>query len=342
MYNMAKINKVLILVDYKGFFGSKQKSEIYRGGFDLNLIEQCFNQYNVQLEIQEFSKINIDEITKTNPLILYTSSEDKGGYYKSYIEDLVYFLEISGLNVLPRYSYLKAHNNKVFMELLRSHVLGIEGNTIKSNCFGVLEEAREIEFSFPVVIKSFDGAMSRGVFSANDYSELTKKIKIVSKSFCFWHDLKEYLRLIKYKKKYVRESFYRKKFVVQNMIQDLQNDWKVLVYGHKCFVLYRGVRKNDFRASGSGKFEFRTDIPDGLLDYCLKIRKQFDVPHISLDVCFDGNSFHLIEFQFLYFGTTTIEKAPHYFENSGSNWKLVKGKSYLELVYVQSIIEFLL
>jgi len=49
---------------------------------------------------------------------------------------------------------------------------------------------------------------------------------------------------------------HRSKFIVQEFIPDLSNDWKVLVFWDKYYVLRRKNRPNDFRASGSGLFSF--------------------------------------------------------------------------------------
>lgn len=339
------MKKIIILTDYKGFFSSKQKAEYYRGGLDLDLVSTHFQNNGFSFEILSFNQFNRvrEKLVSEKSLVLYQSSEDQNGFYKSFIEDIVYDLEKRGVNVLPKYEYLKAHNNKVSMELLRSRSGIKEIQTIKSDVFGVHEELLQVadQLEYPVVIKSASGAMSKGVALATDKKELLVKARKIAASKSFFHDLKELLRKIKYKGNYITESFYRNKFITQNLISGLDNDWKVLVYGDTCFALYRGVRDNDFRASGSGKFVFKTDLPEGMLDYAWQIRKKFDVPHISLDIAFDGVRFHLIEFQFIMFGTTTLEKSPHYYRLEGTEWKLIKGKSELEQIFVDSIVDYL-
>lgn len=336
-------HSILLLTDYKGFFGSKQKSSIYRGGMDVDRLITLFTQNGYSVTKRKFSEINIDDLKLKKPFILYTSSEDNQGLYKSFIEDIVFNLESLGLHVIPSFSMLKAHNNKVAMEILRDRSDSDFFGTIKSHFFGTLQEliSESGKLSYPVVIKPASGAMSRGVAKADNPNELIRYAKKVSRSFNLKHDLKDLLRKVKYGSRYHKESFFRSKFIVQNFIPGLENDWKVLVYGNKCFVLYRGNRERDFRASGSGKFVFMKDLPDGLLDFAFEIKNHFKVPNISLDIGFDGNNFHLIEFQFLYFGTTTIEKSPFWFEKFDDSWKLNEGESNLEGVYVESIVEFL-
>lgn len=333
---------ILLLSDYKGFFGSKQYSPVYRGGMDVEKIVSNFTDKGFAASVLPFSKVVPEEIGKETAFILYTSAEDYDSMYKSFIEDVIYDLEQRGLNVIPSYACLKAHNNKVAMELLRARANFPEIQTIRSRVFGTLEELKQAagELEYPVVVKTHAGAMSRGVAKADNAEELIRQAAKFSRSFILWHDLKELLRKVKYRDCYTKESFHRSKFVVQNLIEGLRNDWKVLVYGKRCFALRRDNRDNDFRASGSGKFHFSKDLPLGMLDFAHAVCKHFNVPHISLDIGFDGAKFHLIEFQFINFGTTTIEKAPHHFINLPSGWDLIESKTDLELVYTESILDF--
>jgi glutathione synthase/RimK-type ligase-like ATP-grasp enzyme len=337
------MKEIILLVDYKGVFGSKQKSQVYRGGMDIGKLSALFSLHGYTATILPFSKLKIDKLDKNNTVLLYTSNEDKHGLYKSYIEDIVFNLEQEGFAIIPSFACLKAHNNKVAMELMRASSGLNTIQSIHSNVFGTIEELYGVinELSFPVVIKSASGAMSRGVAKAENPGELIRKAKKISRSLSPFHDIMELLRKIKYRSKYRKESFFRSKFVVQNLIDGLSNDWKILVYGNKCFTLHRSNRKNDFRASGSGDFTFRKELTEGILDFAYSVKEHFNVPHISLDIGFDGVSFHLIEFQFLYFGTTTIEKSPFFFEKSNNDWLLNESTSDLEEVYVKSILDYL-
>ena len=339
------LKRIIIITDYKGFFSSKQFSKIYRGGLDLSLLKKYFYESGYKVEIINYAQLQFKsyQIKKEKPFILYQSSEDKNSFYKSFIEDVIYDLEKSGVKTVPKYEYLKAHNNKVSMELLRLRSGIEEIQSIQSKAFGSLEEIvdQKEKFNYPLVIKKAAGAMSRGVALVRNSGELLRIAKKISSSFSLKHDIKEVLRKIKYGKRYIRESFYRDKFVVQNLIDSLDNDWKVLVYGDKIFALYRGVREGDFRASGSGKFIFKKKLPEGMLDYAWKVREKFNVPHISLDIAFDGNKFHLIEFQFIMFGTTTIEKAPHFWHKKGQEWFFIPEKAILEKCYSESVIQWI-
>lgn len=338
--------KILIITDYKGYFGSKQNSLQYRSGMDIGVITKHLEDNGFQVQVLEMTSIQfvMDEIIQDRPIVLYQSAEDLNGHYKSFIEDVIYDLERRDLVVLPKFDYLKAHHNKVAMELFRLRINSEELISISSSVFGTLEEAmnKKNEFLYPVVVKTFAGCKSRGVYLAKNEGELKKYVKKISKSKSFLKDLKDFLRFFKYKFHYKKESTYRKKFIVQNLIPNLKDDWKVLVYDNRCYVLNRSVLQNDFRASGSGKFKFVTDLPEGLLDFSYKMKTIFDVPHVSLDIAYDGNRFHLLEFQCVLFGTTTLEKSEFFFErDESSSWKRVDEKPDLEKVYVSSIVNYL-
>ena len=137
------------------------------------------------------------------------------------------------------------------------------------------------------------------------------------------------------------ESKFRNKFIIQEFVPNLHTEWKVLVYWNKIFILKRYTRKSDFRASGSGNFVFDKDFPIEILDYAFTIRESFDVPNVSLDICFDGKEFYLIEFQAIYFGTTTLVESPFYYQKVNSTWNCIDSKSELELVFVESIVKYI-
>ena len=153
-------------------------------------------------------------------------------------------------------------------------------------------------------------------------------------------EFKDRLRVLKHKG-YSKESLHRHKFVVQNFVPNLDNDWKVLVFGEKYYILYRKNRENDFRASGSGNFIFKEEVPSGIFEFAQKIFNDFNVPNLSLDIGFDGKEFCLIEFQAIQFGSTTLQKSPFYFKKENSNWVIHKEKSILEKEYADSVVKFI-
>ena len=195
------MKKIILLTDYKNSFGSKWDAKPYRSGFDKSLLKQLFLEKNIQCEFISMSNIINTEFDLKNTVILYTSSEDKGSYYKSFIEDIIMHLEQSGAFVVPSYKYLRAHDNKVFMELLRRKLLNQNMNSLRSYIAGCYEDILGIieEISFPIVIKTSEGSLSRGVCLANSRNELIVKIKSLTKIIRHREYIKEYLRPFKHK-----------------------------------------------------------------------------------------------------------------------------------------------
>ncbi len=339
------MKQIIMLVDYKNIFGSKYNAVPYRSGMDIELLKKYFTKNDYEIIIKNFSDVNFrDDQYKSLPVI-YPSSEDKERYYKSYIEDIILGLETQGVNVIPQYNYLRAHDNKVFMEILRDTSNLPELKTIHSNHFGTSEEFEQKQNSFiedRYVIKSSGGAMSSGVELSENKQDLLVKIKQLSSTKDFILDIKDTWRFFKHNG-YIKESTHRKKYVVQNFIPDLKNDWKILIFGDRYYIVYRETRDNDFRASGSGKLLLNDKllIEDGIFDFAKKVYDSFNTPHLSLDIMFDGNSFHVVEFQFLYFGTSSHSKSESYFKFIDNKWERIYEKLDLEEVYVDSIVKFI-
>ena len=259
-----KTKTIHIISTYKDVFVSQADCIPYRSGMDKGLLKKYFNEAGFEVNLLQFSDIDFRKMDFNNEYVLYTSTEDVGYYYKSYIEDIILGLHLQGAKLIPDYEFLRANNNKVFMEILRDLTLSSGIEPLNSFKIGVLEDIYKYENELrkwdKYVIKTAEGAMSKGVFLANDFNELIKKSKKISRTFNLYGDLKDIARKY-YFKGYKLESRYRKKFIIQQFIPNLQNDWKVLIYWDKAFILKRYTRKNDFRSSGSGNFIADKDFP---------------------------------------------------------------------------------
>jgi glutathione synthase/RimK-type ligase-like ATP-grasp enzyme len=309
---------------------------------DLNKITEEFGKLGFTVEILSYSEINFRERSFKNQIIFYTSSEDVNLYYKSYVEDIIYALDLQGAVLLPPYKLLKAHHNKVFMEFLRdlSNLESIKG--IKTNHFGTLEDflGFQKELCYPLVFKSASGAVSSGVAKPNNRKQAIKIIKKHARSFSLRHDFWDFGRFLRHKG-YQRESLYRKKFILQSFIPNMDKDWKVIIYGKKYFVLERSVRKGDFRASGSGLIQYNEKLPEGLLDFSETFFNSMKVPFLAMDIGFSNENFVLIEFQAINFGTHTVDTAPFYFQKIDSTWQAVYKEVIVENEFVSSVFDFL-
>ncbi len=333
---------IYLLTDYKGQFSCKASAVPYRSGMDIALLKDCFDEAGYTLRPLAVPDLDFRRMDFANQCVLCTDTEDPDCLYKSYLEDIYLALQLQQAVLIPQYKYIRAHHNKVFMELLRDLSPQESIKNIRSRHFGALEElnARKDAFVGAHIVKGAAGAKSRYVRLGRDSDELLAQAAVISRSPSVVQELWDFGRRVKHKG-YVRDSRFRRKFIVQNFVPGLRNDWRVMVYGDRYYILYRETRDRDFRASGSGKFMFREEIPAGLLDFAAAVFESFDVPQISLDVGCDGEQFYLFEFQFILFGTRTMELSPFYFTRADNEWVRVQAASVLEEEYVRSVVGYL-
>ena len=339
---------IYLLLDYKGNFGYKTYSLPAYSGFNQRFITEQFRKEGFEVCYLYPSEVNLRDEWK-GKLVLYTSTQDNGCLYKEYICDVLYALSLRGAILLPDMPFAKAHHNKVFMEMLRDIADIDEVKSIRSQHYGSLEEFDKtfdhLNDNNNWVLKSAAGASSLGVRLSHNKDELYKCVKELSNSpTSLIQRLKEHGRRIKYKG-YCLDSEHRNKFIVQNFIEGLGNDWKVLVFKDKYYIVQRPNRKNDFRASGSGKqnylFGAKAQIPDGIFDFAQRIYEGFNVPMISLDIALKDTIFHLIEMQFVAFGTSGHHYSKEYFQKENREWITVANTQTIEEIYVDSIVDYI-
>ena len=335
------MNSIVILVDYLNRFGSKQKSTTYRSGMDLDKIQMYFEEKKFKVDILNISESVFLLKEKEPSYIIYTSSEDHDGKYKSFIEDVILFLQDIGHICIPSYKFLRAHNNKVYMELLRSSFKLSDDFIFQTSYGATIKELENKTLKYPVILKGATGALSKTVVKAKNKIELIQSFKKINKKDALKLRIHELIRRVRHRSNYVQESMIRGKSIIQNFIPSIDYDYKVLVYFDTIFVLKRNNRKNDFRASGSGLFEYTREVPDSILNHAIALRKQMDLPQLSLDIAIYNDQPITFEFQALYFGTKTIESAPFYFKMSADEtWQCHDVKNIiLEEFYVDSIVK---
>lgn len=344
------MKELLIITDHSGNFLVSIDAFGQYVSMDCQMILGFFRSKGYSVKICEYSDLNLAD-DYNGKYILYQVSETVGGFAKSYIEDVALHLEKSGAVLLPRFEYLKAHHNKCFMEMLRYRFKDEALKTVRSSCFGSAAEAVvKIPDQFPVVVKPASGRGGDDIYLANTPAEYIAAVKRVS-SVLFFLSINRMVREVLknivsiFNSKYRWTSVIRRnsKFVVQNYIPNLSGDYKVLIFGERYYLVYRSNRKNDFRASGSGilKFDVSEDVRNRLLDFAKKISGEIDFPIIGLDVGFDGNKFHLLEYQMVHLGPFTLQASTCWYEFNGNGWRRSDGKSNLEEVFSRSIYEYI-
>ena len=336
--------KLLILTDYRDQFWLTTRHK--QASFHLTEMATYFEAHGYEVSIKQFSDIDFARENYNSWYVLYQSTEDPYLLYNSFIEDCLLALQEQGAILIPQFKYNRAHHNKVFMELLRSVSNNTQINLIHSRMFGAFNEYERFCHSkdcfFPQIVKSSEGSGSKNVIKINNLHEIGRVKKLMMHRdylFAIKDTIKRFLP--KVYPNFKAQTNARRKIIVQNFIDGLSCDYKVLVFWDKYYVLRRNVRPNDFRASGSGLFEFPQEVSNEFLDFSLKTFKTFNSPFISMDIAQKDNEFYLIEFQFVAFGTYTLEKAQWHFEQIDGRWQLVKSNDILEDELCRSVDAFI-
>jgi len=333
------MEKIFLFIDYRGQFYVSAK---YRGAsVDLQQLKEKFQKAGYKLIVKKFSEADLRNKSYKNEWILYQSAEDPDLRYKGYIEDIILALQIQGAKLIPDFRYFRAHHNKVFMELLRDLSSVKEIKNITSKSFGSFEEYSESNFANytdTFVLKPSSGSGSRSVQllkSKRDKKRLPYKI---SRTFTL-DNFKLWLSKLKTGKSFVPMSNNRSKFVVQNFINNLGGDYRIIIYGEKYYSVFRSNRKNDFRASGSGIVNYEPDLPHGILNFAKRIYSQFNTPFMTMDIGYKDKNFYLFEFQCISFKPVFFERSSFYHkQNSNGAWEKIIETPDLEKELTASII----
>jgi len=341
--NMADI---LVLTDYRDFFWPSVPDLKNYGSMDVRRVENLLNQFGHNIEVKQFSELDYSK-DYSGCYVLYQSNQDAGLHYKSYIEDVIFWLEEGGAKPLPPYKHLRAHHNKSLMEMMRYRFKRDALKTIKSQIYGTLLEAKRQDREYPVVFKTAEGSGSVGVALVENPEALRKIVKSRCGVFClptmfgFHRYLKRLLKSLSRGESDLHYP-YRRKFVLQNLVPELAGDFKVLRFGYKYYVLCRENRNGDFRASGSGLF-FSPDNMDvnRLLDFASLAFEEIGFPLCALDIAWDGHQHHLLEFQCVHFGPYTLQASKYWFEKKDGNFLRVVGTSTLENEFCRTVHEYI-
>ncbi|HGM9841919.1 TPA: hypothetical protein ACKRDV_001686 [Proteus mirabilis] len=336
------MKKLFIVTNYKNIFPQKTHET---NSLDLKIITKELQSNGITTIIQ-----NLDYIANmllSNKIIVdgnyffFCSSQIED--YKNTIIDIAYEVQERGGILIPKLDFYMSHENKYFQELYKKRC------HIKTPPSAILSNSETVDFidiTLPCVVKKHSGFGSRGVTLVKNKSELNKSV--YQKMNLYWvlnNDIYESIkRLFKTKIKF--KNLYPKKFgrvILQELIPNLAYDWKVLVFNDYIFALKRYNRKNDFKASGSGLFDFNAIPSKKLIQFAFECRKKLDTPFISLDIAEQkDNSFNIIEYQAVHFGLSTALNCHRYYHYNNNEIDIIeKNINSIEYFFAYSIIEYI-
>ncbi|MBY7858705.1 hypothetical protein KW419_10640 [Vibrio fluvialis] len=320
------------IIHYNHFFGESLPT--YKS-MDMAVIQKTLEKKGFSVEFVSVEALQNEPLDTSS---LYLCGSHQNASVKQYYDDVLDFPHIEE-RLIPRRLLIKAHENK-----------GYQGLLARSLDIPYVEQYYFIDekpVTTKTVVKCLSGAGSAGVTlceTTEEQSRFLRKPKFWSStSGQLFAYLKSLIKFRLRKGDYLAEKLQfnspRVRYVQQKFIPNLSFDYKVLVFMDKCFVLKRGVREQDFRASGSGKFEF-IEPSEALLDFALSIRKKLNSPYVSLDVIEHDNGFECIEYQCVHFGPYTQMKAPKYYRYANGKWEAKDNNTILEELIGQSVADF--
>ncbi|ENU1228102.1 hypothetical protein [Providencia rettgeri] len=328
---------MLYIVTFNKYFGQ----HLYAGSsLNIEEIKNILIEWKVKTELIELNDLINTGINKDDHYWI-TSHQNKD--IKKYLNDVVLSLFINNKdNLITPIELYFAHENKGIQSLLYENGKGI--NLVNQNYY-----INSINIGSKSVFKMIDGYGSNGVRLVNNKNDIEKIIKKqnlldTSISRIIEKTKQKIKKIILRKSNKIPESYQSERvpYVIQDFITGLKFDYKVLIFWNHVYVLERKVRKNDFRASGSGLFNF-IEADKDLIIFCKKIRDKIKSPFLSLDIvkC-KNNTYYCIEYQGTHFGPYTQINAEFYYEINSLN-DVIKEKNIntLEHEYAYSILNHL-
>ena len=331
-----KNKELLLILDSEGKY--RQKITQYES-IDMEIFINELNNLGYNVEVTNYLEVskNIDKIK--NKQIVYTSHQQLD--YKKYIEDIILCLKEDNL-IIPGYSSLIGHENKGYQELQRRK---LDLDDLESYIISDINDLNKLDITYPIVIKRPNSCSSRGVFLAHSRNELDNIIEkhFLKKDFNYYKLLlKRLIKKILNKNTFnwtdgkIKDYRYTR-FILEQFIPNLDGDYKILVYGNKYYGLKRGVKKGDFKASGSGIHDYHQEIPHEVLTFAKSCFEKLDIPFAGFDIAIDQNKkCYLIEYQSLHIGPVTLIHSEKYYTYD-KKWIRHNEKSILEKEYARAI-----
>ena len=221
-------------------------------------------------------------------------------------------LETSGLLVFPNTDTCWHFDDKLAQKYLLE---AIQAPLVPTKVFYSLKEAQEWikHAEFPKVCKLRKGAGSTNVWLVKTQREAKKLCKVTfNKGFRpippylldiktrihkarehgkFWTKVKNAPSVIRLCYK-ARRMFPPERGYVyfQDFIPGLEWDYRVKVAGNRCWAFRRFIRTHDFRASGSGKFDFNEkNIPPAMVESAFQMADKINSQSVAFDMVVKKN-----------------------------------------------------
>lgn len=292
----------------------------FPGGFSEQWIRYC-KINNVDYKLVDCTATDIiGQIEDCDGLMWHWSQLDSKA--KLLAKPLISSLEKKGLKVYPNSTTCWHFDDKIGQKYLLE---SLKAQLVPAYVFYEKRKAKEWvrNASFPVVFKLRAGAGSNNVKLVSNASQANRlirkafghgfrpvsRVNLLSDKFTKFKRKKNLSNLMIVLKELVRFVYPRyddkmlpreKGYVYfQDFIPDNKFDIRVVIIGGRAFGIKRFVRRNDFRASGSGNFiSDKEAIPVECISYSFKLAEQLEMQSVCFDFVFKGDNFFLLEISY--------------------------------------------
>jgi glutathione synthase/RimK-type ligase-like ATP-grasp enzyme len=306
-----------------------------RGSFSEHWINYCEKNYINFKVIDCYSNTIIREVEDCDIILWHFHH----GIFEDnlFAQKLLNALEVSGKIVFPNFNTAFHFDDKIAQKYLLE---SINAPLVKSYVFYDKHKALKwVENKeLPIVFKLRGGAGSSNVKLIKSHN---KARAIIKKSFNKGHSqfdklgylksqinkfrnntisfkslLKAPLRAIigtKFSKLQPREKGY---VYFQKFIKGNDSDFRVIIIGDKAIAIKRMVLKNDFRASGSGKFYYDVNLFDiEIIKIAFNVSQTIKANCCAFDFVYDNATPLIVEISFG-FANSGYDACPGYWDNN--------------------------
>lgn len=336
-----------LLTGYNSFYGQSRKPWV---SIDTGAFVGQLRARDIEVVQADWHDLALGKFRPVNSTIVYSFSQLE--HIRAWLKDQLSILAIQN-RLIPSLPLLYCHENKGFAQLF------LESMGIRAPRAWYICSAEDIpdELPYPIVLKKIYGSNGKGVFLCANRAQLKAKIARLNLSLSMWvrldHQRRRHLRKGRIYEGYPdfeprRDAddwlFYMREggqFLLQEYIPGLNCDYRVIATPSRSYLMRRFTNEGDFRASGTKKFDFDLQPPEGMLDFARAIYERMDNPYLSMDVGYQDGVCHLFEFQASHFGTAAIVRSRGYYALEDGAWRYKEEKSNLETVLAEGLSLYL-
>lgn len=330
------------------------------GSFSDRWIEFCKVKNIDYKVVNAYSSDIISELKDCNGFMWHWNHTD----YKAQIfaNHLTKSIENRGVKVFPGFETSWHFDDKIAQKyLFESSDLPF----INSYVFYDKKEALDwiSKTTFPKVFKLRGGASSSNVSLIKNRNQAIKKIniafnrgfKLVNRNSFFnrkWNEFKKeknlnsFLKLNKGIYKYIfpdKENNLlpiQKGYVYfQDFIKNNDFDIRIVTIGNRSLGFRRFNSKNDFRASGSGLYDFNPELVDiNAVKLAFKIAKKLNLQSVACDFIYHNNKLKIVEISYGFLSGLSPDIFKGYWDN---NMKWHEGGYKLEYWIIEDFVNSL-